>query len=57
MESVDVICIFCNKNGTEVKYIIGAKGKYKFICNECIDVCNEIIDSQEKQREVKNKAD
>jgi ATP-dependent Clp protease ATP-binding subunit ClpX len=34
-------CSFCGKSQTEVKKIIAGQGVY--ICNECIDLCNEII--------------
>jgi len=34
-------CSFCNLDQSEIKYLIA--GKAVNICNECIDVCNEII--------------
>jgi len=34
-------CSFCNLDQSEIKYLIA--GKTVNICNECIDVCNEII--------------
>jgi ATP-dependent Clp protease ATP-binding subunit ClpX len=36
-----VACSFCGKSQTAVKKIIA--GPNVFICNECIDLCNEII--------------
>ena len=34
-------CSFCNKSQNDVKKLIA--GPTVFICNECVDVCNEII--------------
>lgn len=34
-------CSFCNKNQAEVAKLIAGPGVY--ICNECIDLCNQII--------------
>lgn len=34
-------CSFCTKSQNEVKKLIGGTNVY--ICNECIDICNEII--------------
>jgi hypothetical protein len=34
-------CAFCGKNEDQVKKIIA--GPSLFICNECVDVCNEIL--------------
>jgi hypothetical protein len=34
-------CSFCGKSQNEVKKLIGAPKAC--ICNECIDICNEII--------------
>jgi hypothetical protein len=36
-----VICSFCRKSQTAVKKLIA--GPTVYICNECIDLCNEII--------------
>ncbi len=41
-------CSFCGKNQKEVKKLIAGPGVY--ICDECIDLCNDIID-EEKSRE------
>jgi len=41
-ESEDVLhCSFCNKSQNDVKKLIA--GPTVFICDECVDVCNEII--------------
>jgi len=34
-------CSFCGKSQNEVKKLIA--GPDVFICNECVDICNEII--------------
>jgi hypothetical protein len=37
-------CSFCGKNQHEVKALVA--GPHVLICNECIDVCSDIIDEQ-----------
>ncbi|MGX7036159.1 ATP-dependent Clp protease ATP-binding subunit ClpX [Enterococcus hirae] len=39
-----VHCSFCGKTQEEVKKIVAGPGVY--ICNECIDLCKEIIDEE-----------
>jgi len=34
-------CSFCGKSQNEVQKLIA--GRQVYICNECIDICNEII--------------
>lgn len=34
-------CSFCNKDQSEVAKLVAGPGVY--ICNECVDLCNEII--------------
>ncbi len=41
-------CSFCNKTQNEVKKLIAGPGVY--ICDECIELCNDII-AEEKERE------
>ncbi len=41
-------CSFCGKGQKEVKKLIAGPGVY--ICDECIDLCNDII-SEEKEKE------
>lgn len=44
-------CSFCSKSQNQVKKLIAGPGVY--ICNECVDLCNEIIDEELKEeREV-----
>lgn len=45
-------CSFCGKSQREVKKLIAGPGVY--ICDECIDLCNDIID-EERDREDSNK--
>ncbi|MDN7144520.1 ATP-dependent Clp protease ATP-binding subunit ClpX [Liquorilactobacillus mali] len=39
-----VMCSFCGKSQDQVKKIVAGPGVY--ICNECIDLCKEIIDEE-----------
>ena len=39
-------CSFCGKSQNEVKKLIAGPSVY--VCNECIDICNEIINDDEK---------
>lgn len=34
-------CSFCGKNAADVQKLIA--GENAFICNECVDVCNDIL--------------
>lgn len=44
-ESADLLkCSFCGKSQKQVKKLIAGGGVY--ICNECIDLCNEIIEEE-----------
>jgi ATP-dependent Clp protease ATP-binding subunit ClpX len=45
-------CSFCGKSQKEVKKLIAGPGVY--ICDECIDLCNDIIE-EEKDRETTTK--
>ena len=38
-------CSFCGKSQNEVKKLIA--GPHVYICNECIDICNEIINDDD----------
>ena len=44
-----VRCSFCGKTQDEVNKIVAGPGVY--ICNECVDLCNSIIDSEEYEEE------
>ena len=48
----DLLCSFCGKSQEEVKKLIAGPSVY--ICDECIQLCNEIIDeeyAQEREEE------
>lgn len=47
-----LLCSFCGKSQKEVKKLIAGPGVY--ICDECIELCNDIID-EEKDREESTK--
>lgn len=54
-ETADLLkCSFCGKSQKQVKKLIAGGGVY--ICNECIDLCNEII-AEELSAERANKMD
>jgi len=41
-----LVCSFCGKSQNDVRKLIAGPGVY--ICNECIDICNEIINDDEQ---------
>ncbi len=43
-----LLCSFCGKSQRQVKKLIAGPGVY--ICDECIDLCNEIIDEELRLR-------
>lgn len=43
-----VMCSFCGKSQEQVKKIVAGPGVY--ICNECIDLCKEIMDEEFKDQ-------
>ncbi|MDN5591586.1 MAG: ATP-dependent Clp protease ATP-binding subunit ClpX, partial [Lacticaseibacillus paracasei] len=47
-----VTCSFCGKSQDQVKKIVAGPGVY--ICNECIDLCKEIIDEEFKEEAYQN---
>ena len=49
----DVRCLFCGKNTNEVFKMIA--GNDVFICDECVDLCSDIIDEEIEYRNAKNK--
>ena len=44
---IEVTCSFCGKTQDEVKKLIA--GPTVYICNECIDLCNEIVNEDRQQ--------
>ena len=49
----EVKCSFCGKNTNEVFKMIA--GNDVFICDECVDLCSDIIDEEIDYRNAKNK--
>jgi ATP-dependent Clp protease ATP-binding subunit ClpX len=45
-EPRNIFCSFCNKSQNEVKKLIAGHSVY--ICNECIQLCNDIINNDKK---------
>jgi ATP-dependent protease Clp ATPase subunit len=41
-------CSFCDKKSHEVKKVF--KGKYATICDECVELCEEIIEEEMEER-------
>ncbi|MGN1284514.1 MAG: ClpX C4-type zinc finger protein, partial [Candidatus Limosilactobacillus intestinavium] len=48
----NVHCSFCGKSQDEVKKIVAGPGVY--ICNECVDLCQEIIKQELAEDKVNN---
>lgn len=49
-ESTDKLnCSFCGKGQDDVKKLIAGPSVY--ICNECVDLCNDIIEEEVKSEE------
>ena len=50
-KSSELVCSFCGKSQSEVKKLIAGPSVY--ICDECIDLCNEIIEEEyQKEAEI-----
>jgi len=47
----EVHCSFCGKSQSAVKKIVAGPGV--FICDECIELCNEILNEMENKEEEK----
>ena len=47
MDIEKTYCSFCGKSGEDVNRIIAGPNNV-FICNECIDLCKEILDEEEE---------
>lgn len=52
-EDTEIACSFCGKPQSEVRKLIA--GPTVYICNECIDLCNEIV-SEDLQQEAGTEA-
>lgn len=49
----DLKCSFCGKSQREVKKLIA--GPTVFICNECVELCNEIISEELEREEIRTR--
>ncbi|MCC6278739.1 MAG: ATP-dependent Clp protease ATP-binding subunit ClpX [Oligoflexia bacterium] len=47
-----LVCSFCGKSQKEVKKLIAGPSVY--ICDECIDLCNDIIQEEKEREEVRS---
>jgi ATP-dependent Clp protease ATP-binding subunit ClpX len=50
-KSTDLLCSFCGKSQSEVKKLIAGPGVY--ICDECIELCNDIIAEEYEKEETR----
>jgi len=50
-KSADLLCSFCGKSQGEVKKLIAGPGVY--ICDECIELCNDIIAEEYEKEEAR----
>jgi len=50
-KSADLLCSFCGKSQSEVKKLIAGPGVY--ICDECIELCNDIIAEEYEKEDAK----
>ena len=46
-EKKDLRCSFCGRTQAEVKRLIAGPGVY--ICNECIEICADLIGGEEEE--------
>jgi ATP-dependent Clp protease ATP-binding subunit ClpX len=49
----DVICSFCKKPQNKVEKVIANPDATSYICNECVAVCNSILEECKKEEESK----
>ena len=47
-------CSFCGKNQDQVRRLIAGPGAV-YICDECVDLCREIIDEESSNGQTKTK--
>ena len=50
MDKSKLVCSFCGKSQSKVKKLIAGPNTY--ICNECVDLCNDILDVEENEKKV-----
>lgn len=57
-KEINLVCSFCGKSQAEVKRLISSPTGDSFICDECIDVCKDIIrEGKAKEKETATKID
>ena len=39
-------CSFCSKTQEQVRKLIASSSRETYICDECIELCNEILDEE-----------
>lgn len=44
---IDTICSFCGKTQNEVKRLVASPDGLSYICDNCIDICKEIVKEQD----------
>jgi len=49
-KSITLKCSFCGKTQNEVKKLIA--GPTVYICDECVELCNDIIEEEWEERSV-----
>ena len=54
VDDMEVLCSFCGKSQDEVKKLIAGPSVY--ICDECIDLCNEIV-QEDRLHEIEEQGD
>ena len=50
-----LFCSFCGKNQNEVRRLIAGPSVY--ICDECVDLCNDIISEEAQTNESESSSD
>ncbi|WP_433365910.1 ClpX C4-type zinc finger protein [Actinoplanes sp. CA-142083] len=50
MTAIQLCCSFCAKPSPEVEKVIAGPGVY--ICNECVERCNDVLRSEQADRRV-----
>lgn len=53
---VSISCSFCGKHQPDVKHMIAGPNKI-YICDECVDLCNEIIEQEKRELAMESRGD
>ena len=48
-DAITFFCTFCSKSHHDVKKLIAGPAAQVFICNECVDLCNQIITEEQAE--------